>query len=143
MPEDIIIYESASIFFAAEQFLEKTSGYKVFAFHGQMGSGKTTFIKSLCTALKCAENTSSPTFSLINEYHAALLDTKIYHADLYRIENIEEALNIGIEDYINDAECINFIEWPEIIEGLLPADTVHVFIETVSDTQRTIRIITP
>jgi tRNA threonylcarbamoyladenosine biosynthesis protein TsaE len=119
------------------------SEYQVVAFHGNMGSGKTTMIKTICSLAHCLENTVSPTFSLVNEYFSPLLKRKIYHSDLFRIETLEEALNLGIEDYIYDTESINFIEWPEIIEGLLPPDSLHVYFENESNTTRTIRIFKP
>jgi tRNA threonylcarbamoyladenosine biosynthesis protein TsaE len=144
MTEHTITYRLNEINKAAKDFLLKTASHRIIAFHGPMGSGKTTFIAALCHALGCAENVSSPTFSIINEYYAASNGKKVCHADLYRLNSAEEALHTGIEDYLNDAECINFIEWPETIEELLPAgNTIHAFFEIVSDTERTIRIVVP
>jgi len=143
MPEHKIDFKLQNITGAATDFLKITKTFKVFAFHGEMGSGKTTFIKAVCELLQCKETIGSPTYSLVNEYYSELLKKKIYHADLYRIKNFEELLNIGFEDYLNGDECINFIEWPELANPLLPADTVHAYFETVSDTERTLRIVTP
>jgi tRNA threonylcarbamoyladenosine biosynthesis protein TsaE len=143
MSEQTIHYSLPTISSAATDFINLTKAFSVFAFHGQMGSGKTTFIKAVCEVLQCKETASSPTYSLVNEYYSELLKKKVYHADLYRIRNFEELLNIGFEDYLNGGECINFIEWPELAMPLLPADTVHIHFETVSNTERTIRIELP
>jgi tRNA threonylcarbamoyladenosine biosynthesis protein TsaE len=143
MPEHNIDYSLQNIHSAAKEFLNITTPYRIFAFHGGMGAGKTTFIKEICRLMKCNETTGSPTFSIVNEYFATQTGKRIFHTDLFRLQNFDEVLNIGIEDYLNDAESINFIEWPELIEGLLPVDSVHLYFETVTDTERTIRIVTP
>ena len=111
---------------------------KVFAFHGQMGTGKTTIIKQLCRQLGSHDNFSSPSYSIVNEYLIEPAAGKIYHIDLYRLKDLEEALAIGIEDYIS-GEHYCFIEWPELIEALLPADVVNVEI-TQQDDMREISI---
>ncbi|MDR2962360.1 MAG: tRNA (adenosine(37)-N6)-threonylcarbamoyltransferase complex ATPase subunit type 1 TsaE [Bacteroidales bacterium] len=109
---------------AAEEFLERTKQHNVIAFNGQMAAGKTTFIKALCAALGVAEETTSPTFSLVNEYQTSAGST-IYHFDLYRIEHTEELLDMGFEDYVYSGhKC--FIEWAEIAAVLLPPDTLWV-----------------
>ena len=99
--------------------LQFSEGRKVFAFHGEMGSGKTTIIKQLCSQLGSQDNFSSPSYSIVNEYLIEGSREKIYHIDLYRLKNLEEALAIGIEDYIT-GESYCFIEWPDLIESLLP-----------------------
>ena len=109
---------------AAKQLLQSCSGKKIFAFYGEMGSGKTTFIKALCEALGVGDRISSPTFSIVNEYSSAKGE-KIFHFDFYRIKSLNEAYDMGYEDYFySNAYC--FIEWPEKIEELLPPDYVKV-----------------
>jgi tRNA threonylcarbamoyladenosine biosynthesis protein TsaE len=108
----------------ARKFLEKNAGKKIFAFFGDLGVGKTTFIKALCTELNVIDIVSSPTFSLINEYQSTS-GQKIFHMDFYRIESISEAYDIGIEDYFQEDQYC-FIEWPEKINELLPNDIVFV-----------------
>jgi len=111
---------------------------KTLLFYGQMGVGKTTLIKEICKQLKVSDNISSPTFSLVNEYQTAN-EEKVYHFDFYRIEQEEEALDIGIEDYFdNNAWCL--IEWPENIENLLPLDAVEVHLTTLNNQQRNIQL---
>jgi tRNA threonylcarbamoyladenosine biosynthesis protein TsaE len=114
---------------AAAEFLEKNTGKKVFAFYGQMGAGKTTFIKALCERMKVVDTVNSPTFSIINEYLTKNNDA-VFHFDFYRMKGKEEALSIGVEDYFFSGETC-FIEWPEIVEEMLPEDYVRVdIIET-------------
>ena len=109
----------------------------VFAFRGQMGAGKTTFIKSLCAALGVEEVVTSPTFSIVNEYRADETGELIYHFDFYRIKKLEEAYDMGCEDYFySGAVC--FIEWPELVEDLLPGNTVWVDIRVNDDETRTL-----
>ncbi|MGZ4035161.1 MAG: tRNA (adenosine(37)-N6)-threonylcarbamoyltransferase complex ATPase subunit type 1 TsaE [Bacteroidia bacterium] len=109
---------------AAKQLLQICEGKKTFAFSGQMGAGKTTFIKTICLALGVKDTISSPTFSLVNEYHSATGE-KIYHFDFYRIKDLSEAYDMGFEEYLySKGYC--FIEWPEKIEELLPQDCVKV-----------------
>jgi len=97
---------------------------RVFAFYGGMGAGKTTFIKALCRELGSADYVTSPTFALINEYSTSN-GSVIYHFDFYRIKKIEEAFDLGYEDYIYSGNYC-FIEWPEMIESLLPEGIVEV-----------------
>ena len=97
----------------------------VFAFNGQMGAGKTTFIKALCEALGVSEPVTSPTFAIVNEYRSDETGELIYHFDFYRIKKLEEAYDMGCEDYFySGAVCL--IEWPELVEDLLPGNTVWV-----------------
>lgn len=121
---------------AAAQFIAAMQGRRIFAFYGSMGAGKTTFIKALCEAMGVEDAINSPTFAIVNEYESAAGDT-IYHFDFYRIKNIAEVYNMGYEEYLySNAYC--FIEWPELIEELLPEETVKVTIEEGSDGHRTI-----
>jgi tRNA threonylcarbamoyladenosine biosynthesis protein TsaE len=99
----------------------------VVAFYGEMGVGKTTFIRALCEELGCKDSTSSPTYGLVNEY-ALPQGKKIYHFDFYRISSLEEAIAIGVDDYFNSGEWC-FIEWPEKIEPLLPENYIQVSIK--------------
>lgn len=123
----------------AREFIEKMDDRTVYAFHGNMGAGKTTFIKALCEELGVEDVINSPTFAIINEYRSEMTAELIYHFDFYRINKLSEAENIGTEDYFySGALC--FIEWPEKIEELLPADTVHVTISENEDGSRTIDI---
>lgn len=117
-----------------KEVLERTS---VVAFYGKMGAGKTTFIKAVCEELGVTDVVNSPTFSIVNEYRADGSGEPVYHFDFYRIDRIEEAYDLGYEDYFySGAVCL--IEWPELIEDLLPADTVRVKVEERPDGSRTI-----
>jgi len=109
---------------------------RVFAFYGSMGAGKTTFIKALCNELGSADYVTSPTFALINEYSTAN-GSVIYHFDFYRIKRIEEAFDLGYEDYIYSGNYC-FIEWPEMIESLLPEGIVEV---RIREAEKGIRLI--
>lgn len=107
----------------------------VFAFYGTMGVGKTTFIKALCEALHITDTVNSPTFSIVNEYRADDTGELIYHFDFYRIKKLEEVYDMGYEDYFySGAVCL--IEWPELIEDVLPANAVDVYIEELEDGTR-------
>lgn len=111
---------------AAEQFKQLMGDYTVFAFYGPMGAGKTTFISELARALGVTDDlASSPSFSIVNEYRSDTTAELIYHFDLYRLENLEEVLEIGIEDYF-DSGALCLIEWPERADDILPSDTVRV-----------------
>ena len=124
---------------AARQFVNAMGSHRVFAFYGEMGAGKTTFIRAVCEALGVQEPVTSPTFAIVNEYKVDELTNKqvdssstndlstIYHFDFYRIRRLQEAYDLGFEDYLYSGH-ICFIEWPQIIEELLPEDTVHVHI---------------
>jgi tRNA threonylcarbamoyladenosine biosynthesis protein TsaE len=119
---------------AAKLLIDSFSDQKIFAFYGKMGAGKTTFIQAICRYLGSADNITSPTFALINEYTAADSDP-IYHMDFYRIKNLEEVFDLGYEDYIYSGNyCL--IEWPEKIESLLPDRFVEVKIETGTGGER-------
>jgi len=113
----------------AQQFIQEVLSWgDVFAFYAPMGTGKTTFIKALCEELGVTDVINSPTFSIINEYRAEPSGELIYHFDCYRLEQLSDALSLGAEDYLQSgALCL--IEWPEVIEDIFPADTVHVTLE--------------
>lgn len=109
---------------------------RIFAFYGKMGAGKTTFIQAICKFLGSDDNVTSPTFALINEYKTNDFSS-VFHFDFYRIKNLEEAFDLGYEDYLYSGDyCL--IEWPEKIEPLLPEKIVEVKIEVADDESRTI-----
>ncbi len=116
---------------AARKLIEVFPERRVFAFYGEMGAGKTTFIKSICKYLGVEDIVNSPTFSIINEYKTASGES-IFHFDFYRIEKQEEVFDIGFEEYVYSGDHC-FIEWPEKIEELLPDDCVYVKIEVGKD----------
>lgn len=136
MKKEIIIPSAEAVDQAAQEFLALMGDETVYAFTGEMGAGKTTFINALCRALGVEEDpTGSPTFAIINEYRSDTTAELIYHFDLYRIENLEQAFDIGIEDYL-DSGALCFIEWPDRIDDILPDDTVRVNIEVLPDGSR-------
>ena len=106
----------------------------VFAFYGKMGAGKTTFIKAVCEELGVEDTVTSPTFAIVNEYEAAN-GRPIYHFDFYRIKKVSEAYDMGCEEYFYSGHPC-FIEWPELIEEVLPEETVNVTIEALADGER-------
>jgi len=110
---------------------------KVFAFYGKMGAGKTTFIKAICEELGVKEVITSPTFAIVNEYTTEPDGESIFHFDFYRIKKLEEVYDMGYEDYFySGALC--FLEWPELIDDLLPEDAVKVTIKANDDGTRTV-----
>jgi tRNA threonylcarbamoyladenosine biosynthesis protein TsaE len=122
----------------AKMFLEKAGHHTVWLFHGEMGAGKTTFIKSVCARLGVKDPMSSPTFSIVNEYQTAK-DKKVYHFDFYRIKNEAEAYDIGTEEYFYSGDlCL--IEWPEKISSLIPAEHADVSITVENQNHRTIAL---
>lgn len=128
---------------AAHQFMALMDDYTIFAFNGEMGAGKTTFIMALCRALGVGDDLAgSPSFALINEYRSDTTAELIYHFDLYRLEKLEEALEIGVEDYF-DSGALCLLEWPERIADILPDDTVTVDITVNPDQSRTLTVTTP
>ena len=121
---------------AAQEFISHMGDHRVFAFYGSMGAGKTTFIKALCEELGVTDVVTSPTFAIVNEYTAAD-GGRIFHFDFYRIKKLEEVYDMGYEDYFySDALC--FIEWPELIDEVLPDDAVKVTIKENADGTRTV-----
>lgn len=120
----------------AERFVSETNGITVFALYGGMGVGKTTFIKEVYRNLGVVDEVTSPTFAIINEYKTSS-NEQLYHFDLYRLDSINDARNIGVEEYL-DSGCVCMIEWPEIIEPLLPEHTCRVYIRELSDGTREI-----
>ena len=124
---------------SAKEFIRQMGDDTVFAFYGKMGAGKTTFIKALCKLLGVEDEVNSPTFAIINEYRSETTAELIYHFDFYRIKKLEEVYDLGYEDYFySGALC--FIEWPELVEELLPLDAKKVTITENSDGTRTITI---
>ena len=125
---NLTIHSLDDIRTAAKAFIEQMDQNTVFAFYGKMGAGKTTFIKAVCEELGVSDVVNSPTFSIVNEYRSDDTGELIYHFDFYRIQKIDEVYDMGYEDYFySGALC--FIEWPELIEDLLPGDVVKVTIE--------------
>ncbi len=132
---EIKIQDLAHINEAAKAFVENIGDHTVFAFYGKMGAGKTTFIKAICEELGVDDVITSPTFAIVNEYTAQ--DGPVYHFDFYRIKKIEEVYDMGFEDYFySGALCL--IEWPELIEEVLPEDAVKVTIEEKEDGSRAV-----
>ena len=129
-----IKFQLTTIDDAARQFVKAIGDRTVFAFFGGMGAGKTTFIKAVCQQRGVTEDmVSSPTFAIVNEYEGS--SGSIYHFDFYRIRQISEAVNMGFDDYLYSGNLC-FIEWPELVEPLLPEDTVRVTIEEQPDGSR-------
>ena len=140
MIKEIKIKSLAEIDAAAKDMVELMGDYTIFAFYGEMGAGKTTFINALSHALGVEEDvTNSPSFSIINEYRSDTTAELIYHFDLYRLESIDEAFDIGVEDYF-DSGALCLLEWPERIEDLLPDDTVKIKITVAEDDTRTLTL---
>ena len=120
---------------AACEFIRQMGESRVFAFYGKMGSGKTTFIKALCEELGVNDVITSPTFAIVNDYTAN--EESIYHFDFYRIKKLEEVYDMGFEEYFYSGNYC-FIEWPELVEPLLPDDTLRVSISEQPDGSRTV-----
>ena len=122
---------------SAREFIQNIGEHKVFAFYGKMGAGKTTFVKAICEELGVEDVITSPTFAIVNEYETSPKPQSIFHFDFYRIKRLEEVYDMGYEDYFySGALC--FIEWPELIEDLLPEDAVKVTITENADGTRSV-----
>ena len=135
----ITITDLEHIHEAAKAFIAAMGDNTVFAFYGKMGAGKTTFIKAVCEELGVTDVINSPTFAIVNEYRSDTTGELIYHFDFYRIKTLEEVYDRGYEDYVySGALC--FIEWPELIDDLLPGDAVKVRIDELEDGSRTVSI---
>ena len=139
---EIKIQDLSRIADAARTFIGQLDGRTVFAFYGKMGVGKATFIKAVCEELGVSDVITSPTFAIVNEYeaHSQLLQSQtIFHFDFYRIKRLEEVYDMGFEDYFYSGSLC-FIEWPELIEEVLPDDAVRVTIEEMPDGSRIVLI---
>ncbi|GHU58259.1 tRNA (adenosine(37)-N6)-threonylcarbamoyltransferase complex ATPase subunit type 1 TsaE [Bacteroidia bacterium] len=135
MKNIILRIENKGLNEAARSFIALMGDRTVFAFHGEMGAGKTTFIKAICEELGVTDVINSPTFAIINEYRSDTTGELIYHFDFYRINKLSEAEDLGVDDYFySGALC--FIEWPEKIEELLPEDVVNATIREQADGSR-------
>ena len=122
---------------AARQFADNIGRARVFAFYGKMGAGKTTFIKAVCRCLGVEDVITSPTFAIVNEYTSDTTGDTIYHFDFYRIKKLDEVYDMGYEEYFY-GRGLCFIEWPELVESLLPDDAVKVTITEAGDGTRTV-----
>ena len=135
---EILIKDKRHLSSAAKQLLKQSGENKLFAFYGAMGAGKTTFIKAICESLGATDIVTSPTFTLVNEYKTADGES-IFHIDFYRIKKQEEVFDFGIEEYLSgDSYC--FMEWPELIEEILPPETVKVKISVDKNERRILLI---
>ena len=120
----------------AQQLLSDYPTSRCFAFYAEMGSGKTTLIHALCDNLGVADNVSSPTFSIINEYEIADTHQKVYHMDWYRLKHTEDAFEAGVQDVISIPDVYTFIEWPEIAQEILPKHHIAVKLSLINETTR-------
>ncbi len=127
---------------AAREFINNLGEHRVFAFYGKMGAGKTTFIKAICEELGVEDVITSPTFAIVNEYSISQpiegIDNSLFHFDFYRIKKLEEVYDMGYEEYFYSGSLC-FIEWPELIEEVLPEDAVRVTIEENADGSRSVK----
>jgi tRNA threonylcarbamoyladenosine biosynthesis protein TsaE len=135
---EIIIKDKTRLPAAAKEFLRLTSGKKIFAFYGSMGAGKTTIIKAICEVLGAQDIVTSPTFTIVNEYRT-ILSEQIFHIDFYRIKKTNEVFDFGIEEYLTSGSYC-FMEWPELIEEILPPETVKVRIIADENEQRILKL---
>lgn len=120
----------------AAALLHACAARRVFAFHGELGAGKTTLIKALCTELGVQDATSSPTFAIVNDYRSER-HGHVYHFDLFRLRDAEELDSVGFVEYV-DSGAYCFVEWPELADRLLPEDTVHVTLRVDADNERAV-----
>ena len=136
LEKGIVLVDAQGVEVTATDILEKCGSKRVFAFDGKMGAGKTTFIKHLCEAMGTEDVVNSPTFAIVNVYEVASGE-EVYHFDCYRIKDIREAMDFGAEEYLYSGNYC-FIEWAEMIEPLLPEDTVWGKIEVEENGERTL-----
>lgn len=139
---EFIVYGSDALPGLMSHVLDALDGRRKVVVHGEMGAGKTTFISAFCEKLGVKESPASPTYSLVNEYGYTDTDgrhTVLRHLDLYRLQDVKEALDLGIEDMLHD-DTYCFIEWPDIIEDILPENTAKIIIEVTSSTARRVVI---
>ncbi len=135
----ILIKDKKHLPAAAKKLLKYCGENKIFAFYGSMGAGKTTIIKAVCEVLGATDIVTSPTFTLVNEYRT-LKGEILYHIDFYRIKKPEEAYDFGIEEYLTgDTYC--FMEWPELVEKILPSDTVNIRVTVDEKERRTLSLL--
>lgn len=133
----VILFSLSNISTAAMSFWDQAGDAKVIALHGEMGAGKTTFVHALCEVKQVKDTVGSPTFSIINEYSYFEAGTakKIFHIDLYRLRDEEEAIRAGVEDcFYSDHICL--VEWPEKATGLLPENTLHTWLTMTGSSTR-------
>ena len=136
LEKGIVLVDAQGVEVTATDILDKCGSARVFAFDGKMGAGKTTFIKHLCETMGTEDVVNSPTFAIVNVYEVASGE-EVYHFDCYRIKDIREAMDFGAEEYLYSGNYC-FIEWAEMIEPLLPEDTVWVKIEVEENGERTL-----
>jgi tRNA threonylcarbamoyladenosine biosynthesis protein TsaE len=136
-----LIFNKEQLTISANQVLQIAGDTKVFAFHGEMGAGKTTFIHALCDAKGVKDVVGSPTFSIINEYAYDCAGTKrmLFHIDLYRMKDEEEAIQAGVEDCLYSGYTC-FVEWPDKAPGIFPADTMHLYLSVLDSQTRKLSI---
>ena len=134
----ILIKDKRQLSGAAKKLLEHSREKKIFAFYGSMGAGKTTIIKVICEELGAIDIASSPTFTLVNEYRTSTGES-IYHLDFYRIKKQEEVFDFGVEEYLT-GESYCFMEWPELVEEILPPGTLNIRITVDENEQRTLEV---
>jgi tRNA threonylcarbamoyladenosine biosynthesis protein TsaE len=140
---EFIVYAPEALSSLMAHFLDGLAGRRKVALYGDMGAGKTTLVKAVCQHLGVQGNTASPTYALVNEYSymdAAGQPALIHHLDLYRLNTLREALDIGIEELLDDPWYC-FIEWPNLIEPMFSTETAKVYIEITGETTRKLRII--
>lgn len=134
----ILIKDKSHLYSAVKKLLNYAGDNKIFAFYGSMGAGKTTIIKVICEELGAIDIASSPTFTLVNEYRTSTGEP-IYHIDFYRIKKQEEVFDFGVEEYLTgDSYC--FMEWPELVEEILPPGTLNIRITVDENEQRTLEV---
>ena len=134
---EVVIKNTEDLDRAAAEFIGKIGDNRILAFYGSMGAGKTTFITALCKALGVKDVVNSPTFTIVNEYRTST-GRSVYHFDFYRLNKISEAQDIGFEEYLYETDGLCVIEWPEVVEELLPDETLRIHITVNSDESRTL-----